>query len=138
VDAGSTQADLVAHTFSTEIGPAILLEDGQVIAFGGTGHTAVYASDHGGLGIWSPGPDFPVGADGQLMTVRDAPAVLLPNSRVLSCAGLATGGGGWGGPPEFFEYDPADDQLHAVATPPFNASVPFVGRMILLPTGQVL
>ena len=138
VDAGSTQADLVAHAFSTEIGPAILLADGRVIAFGGTGHTAVYALDHGGPGVWSPGPDFPVGTDGQLMTVRDAPACLLPNGRVLCCAGLATGGGGWGGPPEFFEYDPEDDLLHSVATPPLNASVPFVGRMIPLPSGQVL
>jgi hypothetical protein len=138
VDAGSTQVDLVAHAFSTEIGPAILLADGRVIAFGGTGHTAVYALGHGGPGVWSPGPDFPVGTDGQLMTVRDAPAVLLPNGRVLCCAGLATGGGGWGGPPEFFEYDSRTDALHPVATPPINASVPFVGRMLLLPTGQVL
>jgi hypothetical protein len=138
VDAGSTQADLVAHTFSTEIGPAILLGNGRVVAFGGTGRTAVYAPDHGGPGVWSHGPDFPVGTDGQLMTVRDAPAVLLPNGRVLCCAGLATGGSGWGGPPEFFEYDPEDDLLHSVATPPLNASVPYRGRMLMLPTGQVL
>jgi hypothetical protein len=137
VDVGSTQVDLVAHAFSTEIGPAVLLEDGRVIAFGGTGHTAVYAPDHGS-GVWSAGPDFPVGTDGQLMTVRDAPACLLPNGRVLCCAGLATGGGGWGGPPAFFEFDPAADLLIPVATPTINASVPYVGRMILLPTGQVL
>ena len=137
VDAGSTQVDLVAHAFSTEIGPAILLEDGRVIAFGGTGHTAIYAPDHG-AGVWSAGPDFPLGSDGQLMTVRDAPACLLPNGRVLCCAGLATGGGGWGGPPAFFEYDPVTDLLNPVATPGLNGSVPFVGRMLLLPTGQVL
>jgi Kelch motif len=137
VDAGSTQADLVAHTFSTEIGPAILLEDGRVVAFGGTGHTAIYTPDHG-AGSWSPGPDFPVGSDGQLMTVRDAPACLFPNGRVLCCAGLATGGQGWGGPPAFFEFDPATDLLSPVATPALNASVPYVGRMLLLPTGQVL
>lgn len=137
VDAGSTQVDLVAHAFSTEIGPAVLLEDGRVIAFGGTGHTAIYAPDHG-AGVWSAGPDFPQGSDGQLMTVRDAPACLLPNGRVLCCAGLATGGGGWGGPPAFFEYDPATDLLSPVATPGINASVPYVGRMMLLPTGQVL
>ena len=137
VNAGSTQVDLVAHAFSTEIGPAILLEDGRVIAFGGTGHTAIYAPDHG-AGVWSAGPDFPLGSDGQLMTVRDAPACLLPNGRVLCCAGLATGGGGWGGPPAFFEYDPVTDLLNPVATPGLNGSVPFVGRMLLLPTGQVL
>ena len=137
VDAGSTQADLVAHGFSTEIGPAILLEDGRVVAFGGTGHTAIYTPDHG-AGSWSAGPDFPVGSDGQLMTVRDAPACLLPNGRVLCCAGLATGGQGWGGPPAFFEFDPATNLLNPVATPALNASVPYVGRMLLLPTGQVL
>lgn len=137
IDAGSTQVDLVAHAFSTEIGPAVLLEDGRVIAFGGTGHTAIYDLDDG-TGLWSPGPDFPVGSDGQLMTVRDAPACLLPNGNVLCCAGLATGGGGWGGPPEFFEFDPATSQLNPVAAPGINASVPYVGRMLLLPTGQVL
>jgi hypothetical protein len=136
-DAGSTQVDLVAHFFSTEIGPAVLLEDGRVVAFGGTGHTAIYALDDG-AGVWSAGPDFPIGSDGQLMTVRDAPACLLPNGRVLCCAGLASGGGGWGGPPTFFEYDPASDLLKPVATPTINASVPYVGRMMLLPTGQVL
>ena len=137
VDAGSTQADLVAHAFSTEIGPAVLLEDGRVVAFGGTGHTAIYAPDHG-AGVWSAGPDFPLGSDGQMMTVRDAPACLLPNGRVLCCAGLATGGQGWGGPPAFFEFDPATNLLNPVATPALNASVPYVGRMLLLPTGQVL
>jgi hypothetical protein len=137
VDAGSTQVDLVAHAFSTEIGPAVLLEDGRVVAFGGTGHTAVYDPDHG-TGGWSAGPDFPVGSDGQLMIVRDAPACLLPNGNVLCCAGLATGDGGWGGPPEFFEYDPRTGLLNPVATPGLNGWVPYVGRMLLLPTGQVL
>jgi hypothetical protein len=137
IDAGSTQVDLVAHTFSTEIGPAVLLEDGRVIAFGGTGHTAVYAPEPGG-GVWSPGPDFPVGTDGQLMTVRDAPACLLPNGKVLCCAGLATGDGGWGGPPVFFEYNPATDLLDPVATPVPDSVVPYVGRLLVLPTGQVL
>ena len=51
VDAGSTQADLVAHAFSTEIGPAILLEDGRVIAFGGTGHSAVRAGSKRDRGL---------------------------------------------------------------------------------------
>jgi hypothetical protein len=137
VDAGQTVVDLVAHSFSTEIGPAVLLEDGRVIALGGTGHTALYANGSA-PGSWSAGPDFPVGTDGQLMTVRDAPATLLPNGRVLCCAGLATGGGGWGGVPDFFEYDPVVDVLDPVGQPPINASVPYVGRMILLPTGEVL
>ncbi|HWF49065.1 MAG TPA: kelch repeat-containing protein [Solirubrobacteraceae bacterium] len=137
VDAGQTVVDLVAHTFSTEIGPAVLLEDGRVIAFGGTGHTAIYANGST-PGTWSPGPDFPVGTDGELMTVRDAPACLLANGKVLCCAGLATGGAGWGGPPDFFEYSSDTDTLDPVGQPPINASVPYVGRMMLLPTGEVL
>ena len=72
------------------------------------------------------------------MIARDVQACLLPNGQVLCCAGTASGGGGWGAPPEFFEYDPYTDVLHSVPTPPLNASVPFVGRMLLLPTGQVL
>src|SRR5258708_8066747 len=107
------------------------------MAFRGTGHPAIYAPGPG-AGVWSAGPDFPQGSDGQLMTVRDAPACLLPNGKVLCCAGLATGDGGWGGPPTFFEYDPATHLLNPVATPNPDASVPYVGRILLLPTGQGL
>ena len=135
VDAGSTQTDLVAHSFSTEIGPAILLEDGRVIAFGGTGHTAIYTPDHG-AGSWSAGPDFPVGGDGQLMTVRDAPACLFPNGRVLCCAGLATGGQGWGGPPAFFEFDPATDLLNRSRPPRSTPRCPTSAACCCCPPGK--
>src|SRR5258708_35158772 len=84
------------------------------MAFRGTGHPAIYAPGPG-AGVWSAGPDFPQGSDGQLMTVRDAPACLLPNGRVLCCAGLATGGGGRGGAARPFP-DPA-----APPTPPTGA-----------------
>ena len=80
-DAGSTQVDLVAHSFSTEIGPALLLEDGRVVAFGGTGHTALFALNHGGTGVWSAGPDLPTGSDGNLMTGAMHPPVCYPTAR---------------------------------------------------------
>jgi hypothetical protein len=138
VDAGSTAVDLVDHDFSTEMGPAVLLPNGHVIAFGGNGHTAVYAppSSPAGTGTWSAGPDLPNGSDGVRMTLRDGPAALLPNGKVLSCGGLGTQG--WGGSTSFVEYDPATNTLAVVGSPPNSNHHPFEGRMLLLPTGQVL
>jgi hypothetical protein len=138
VDAGSTAVDLVDHDFSTEMGPAVLLPNGHVIAFGGNGHTAVYAasSNPADTGTWSAGPDLPNGSDGVRMTLRDGPAALLPNGRVLSCGRLGTQG--WGGSTSFVEYDPATNTLALVGSPPSSDHHPYEGRMLLLPTGQVL
>jgi hypothetical protein len=60
-----------------EMGPQILLPDGRVFAIGASGHTALYTPPNTvptDPGSWVPGPDFPVGASGQLMAAVDAPA----------------------------------------------------------------
>jgi hypothetical protein len=41
-------------------------------------------------------------------------------------------------PTYFYEYDPGLGTLSAVPNPPNNGNAPFNGRMLLLPTGQVL
>ncbi|HEX6539707.1 MAG TPA: kelch repeat-containing protein [Candidatus Dormibacteraeota bacterium] len=137
VTAGATPQDLVQAS-SIEIGPAILLTDGRVLALGATGHTALYTppAQANDPGSWVTGPDFPKDINGKLLEPKDAPACLLPNGRVLCVAGPAGEGGSFPGPTQFFECD--GSTLTAVPNPPNHGGPPFVGRMILVPTGQVL
>ena len=133
VSAGSTPVTLVQAS-SQEIGPAILLPDGRVFAIGATGHTALYTpppvADE--PGSWVAGPDFP-----NLWLAKDAPACLLPNGNVLCVAGpVPADGNGYAKPTHFFEFDGTN--LNAVPDPPNNADYTYDGRMLLLPTGQVL
>ena len=62
----------------------------------------------------------------------------MPNGKVLLIASPAGEGGSYPGPTHFFEFDPNANTMTAVPDPP-NAGGPcFTGRMMLLPTGQVL
>ncbi|HJV23073.1 MAG TPA: hypothetical protein VJ570_10260, partial [Holophagaceae bacterium] len=124
---------------SIEIGPALLLPDGRVFNIGATGHNALYTPPAlaSQPGTWSPGPDFPHDAAGHTLGAKDAPACLLPNGNVLCVAGPVTGNfSDFLGPTSFFEFD--GTSLHRIADPPNAGGPPFVGRMMLLPTGQVL
>jgi hypothetical protein len=123
--AGSTIVPLSA---GAEIGPAVLRPDKTVFATGATGHTAIYNTS---TGTWSPGPDFPVAAQGQL-NIDDGPASLLPNGNVL-CDTSPNGAS----PSYFFEFDGTN--LNQVPGPP-HASIDgsFQARMLVLPTGQIL
>lgn len=137
VTAGSIPVDLVQAS-SIEIGPALLLPSGHVFATGASGHTAVYTPPNIGNqpGSWAAGPDFPLDGNGKLMEAKDAPACLMPTGRVLCVAGPAGEGGSFPGPTSFFEFDGAS--LVPAPNPPNNGGPPFVGRMMLVPTGQVL
>lgn len=141
VSAGSVPAgsDLVLNVpgISIEIGPAILMPDDKVFCIGATGHTAIYDVK---TGAWSAGPDVK-DSSGNLLRAFDAPAVLLPNGRVLFIVGPPVTSGsnaGWAGLPiYFFEFD--GTKLHSV-TAPANAAgtLTYNCRFLLLPTGQVL
>lgn len=136
---GNTPQDLV-EAASIEIGPALLLPDGRVFAIGATGHTALYTPPAiaSQVGSWAAGPTFPV-VSGKQLGAKDAPGVLLPNGNVLCAVGPVDGvGGDFLSPTYFYEYDPAANTLNAVATPPTSGGPPFVGRFLLLPTGQAL
>jgi hypothetical protein len=137
VSAGSTPVDLVQAS-SIEIGPALLLPDGRVFAVGASGHTAIYTPPNiaNQPGTWTAGPDFPPDSNGKLMEAKDAPGCLMPNGSVLCAAGPAGEGGSFPGPTQFFEFD--GGSLHAIPNPPNNGGPPFVGRMLLIPSGQVL
>ena len=110
---------------SHELGPAMLRPDGTVFATGGTSNTAIYNTFSGS---WSVGPTFSSGLD-----VADGPAALLPSGNVLVSAspGVFQSGS------QFFEFDGAN--LISVPGPPRAAQdSSYQGRMVLLPTGQVL
>jgi Kelch motif len=138
VTAGTIPADLVENA-SSEIGPGVLLPDGRAFFVGATGRTALYTPPAiaNQPGTWAAGPTFPTDAGGQQLGAKDAPGCLLPNGNVLCAVGPVDGQANSFLPPtSFFEFD--GTSLIRVADPPNAASVPFVGRMLLLPTGEVL
>jgi hypothetical protein len=127
--AGSTIVQLWDSHGSYEVGPAMLRPDGTVFATGangaGAGHTSIYNVANGS---WTPGPDFPDGLD-----IADGPAALLPDGNVL----VSASPGIFLNPTSFFEWN-GTNLIPVPATPnsPNNSS--WYGRMLVLPTGQVL
>jgi hypothetical protein len=154
--AGSTVvnlADTGPGTLNTsEVGPAILRPDGTLIAFSGTnsGQNAVYNTATGTWAATGPAGDFPVGPGGSHYAVADGPASLLPNGNVLVMASPVTNlacnnpppppppiCGVFNTPSHFFEFDGTN--LTQVADSPNAASfISYQGRMLLLPSGEVL
>jgi hypothetical protein len=137
VSAGTLPVNLVEGS-SIEIGPALLLPDGRTLCIGATNKTALYTAPPiaSQPGSWAAGPQFP-DIGGQTIGAKDAPACLMPNGKVLLVGGPVDGvSGDYLTPTFFFEFD--GGSLSRVADPPNNGGPPFTGRMLLLPTGQVL
>jgi hypothetical protein len=139
VSAGSTPSTLPQSCpgIVAEIGPTVLLASGHALVIGATGNTAIYnpPASPGAAGTWSAGPTIQNG--GATLFPIDAPAVLLPNGKVLLTASPSPPCS-FPGPTTFFEYDSVANTL-AVVPSPVNGGAPcFRGRFILLPTGQVL
>lgn len=122
----------LAYSACHEIGPMVLRPDGTVTAIGGNGQLATYNSSSG---TWSAGPLI-----GGLLGVADGPAALLPDGNVFfqvaqtsptypDCVGNNS---------EFFEWD--GTTLTQVPGPPDEPgdAPSYEGRMLVLPTGQVL
>ncbi len=126
--AGSTGVTLV-DPGSSELGPAVLRPDGTVLATGATGHNAIYNTL---TGVWTAGPDFPK-VNGVFLDIADGPAALLPNGNVLAGASP----GVFNANTRFFEF--SGSTLTQVTAPPNAPNFSsFEGRMLVLPTGQVL
>lgn len=130
--AGSTIVQL-AGVPSQEVGPAVLRPDGTLFATGGTSNTAIYNVTTAG---WSVGPTFP-----NNMHVADGPAALLPSGNVLIDASPVNSQGEAQCCFQFFEFNGTN--LLSVPSPPhtsfFDVPTPsFTGRMLVLPTGQIL
>ncbi len=127
--AGSTVAKIARIPFG-EIGPAVLRPDGTVLATGATGHNAIYDS---ATGVWSPAPDFPKNIHGHQLDIADGPAALLPDGNVLCMTSPYVFVNG----AVFFEWDGAN--FNATVNVPRAASdSSYMGRMLVLPTGQIL
>lgn len=140
VSAGSTPSTLPQSCpgFVAEIGPAILLPNGNVFVIGATGNTAIYTppANIADAGTWSAGPTLKDSSNNTSFPM-DAPAVLLPNGKVL-LTGSPTPPCNYPGPTTFFEFDPSTNTA-SVVTSPSNAGNPaYNGRFLLLPNGQVL
>jgi hypothetical protein len=142
VSAETTPVDLVEAS-SIEIGPALLLTDCRVFAIGATGATALFTMPNSPeqAGRWTKGPSFPM-QGGQQLIAKDAPGCLLPNGRVMCAvspaAGCAASFGGYCPPTYFFEFDPTTSKLAPISQPGNDSEPSYQGRMLLLPTGQVL
>jgi len=137
VAAGTLPVNLV-ETSSLEIGPAFLLPDGRAFCVGATNRTAIYTPPPiaNQAGTWATGPTFP-NINGQTIGAKDAPGCLMPNGKVLFVGGPVDGQSGSYLPPtSFFEFD--GSTMYRVPDPPNSTEIPYQGRMMMLPTGQVL
>lgn len=138
VDGGTLPQNII-ELASHEIGAGILLYNGKTLFVGANGRTAIYTPPviPTDIGTWSQGPDFPAGPNGETIGSKDAAACLLPTGKVLIAAGPVDGiGGHWLTPTYFYEYN--GSTINKVTDPPNHTNIPYTGRMLLLPTGQIL
>ncbi|HEY1660514.1 MAG TPA: hypothetical protein VGG14_19340 [Candidatus Sulfotelmatobacter sp.] len=124
--AGNTGVTL-PNTSCYEIGPGVLRPDGTVFQIGGTADTALYTVS---TSTWTAGPVAP-SSQGSI----DGPASVLPDGNVLFDVGpqspcYASG-------TKWYEYN--GTTLTSVPSPLGSGSQPtYTGRLLALPTGQVL
>jgi hypothetical protein len=124
--AGSTISSL-PNSGCYEIGPAVLRPDGTVFATGADNNTAIYDTL---TAAWSAGPKMPNG-DG----IVDGPAALLPDGNVL--LSVAPTSPCYAAGAAFYEFN--GTTFISVPGPAGASSQPtYVGRLLVLPTGQVL
>lgn len=145
-NSGSTPVNLVDLTpgGSNEVGPAVQRPDGTLVAFSAnsTGQNAVYDT---ATGVWlahDTAMDFPA-VPGQTFhfTVHDGPASILPNGNVLVMASPSDDAHtvSFDPPSHFYEFGLGTNSISQVADSPNAPSLAsFQGRMLVLPTGEVL
>jgi hypothetical protein len=138
VAAGATPQTLVDGI--SEIGASVLLTDGRLFVIGATAFTAIYTMPPiaNQPGTWVDGPTIPNGPNGEALGAVDAPAAVLPNGNVLFSVCPITVPATFGSPSYFFEYDPVANTIDNVPEPGTFNGVCYAGRMMVLPTGQVL
>jgi hypothetical protein len=128
----------IVEDASKEIGPAILLPDGRALYVGATGATALYTmpATPTAQGTWTAGANLPM-AGSLKQGTKDGPGCLLVSGNVLiGIAPVNNVEGDYLSPTTFFEFDGTN--ISAAGDPPDNDHEPFKGRMLLLPTGDVM
>jgi hypothetical protein len=129
-----------------EMGPALLLPNGDVWQIGGNNLTAIYAppSAQHPAGVWTAGPSIPQPLAGKTLTGADAASVMLTNGEVMFDASR------WlAAPSYFYLFNPngnggkgtitAISPPEANATPGGSLNVPgWYNYFLALPNGQVL
>jgi hypothetical protein len=138
---------LTSTALGKELGPGSLLSNGKVLFLGATGHTALYTPGPTNVdpGSWTQGPDI-LNASSQLMGADDAPSAVLPNGHILFTADSVStvnqsGSNLFNPPTEIFDYDPTANtisQVAGLANMALSGDPAFIGRMLVLPNGQVL
>src|SRR5262245_3248162 len=124
---------------SKEVGPGVLRPDGKLVWFSANSHgqNAVYDT-HTGVWTNTPAMDFPLVPNQTYhFAVADGPAAALPNGNVLVMASPVINGRPFNTPSHFWEFN--DVNLKKLADSPHAANFPsYDGRMLVLPTGEVL
>jgi hypothetical protein len=135
ISAGNLPANIV-ETSSATIGPGILLNDGRAFFIGATaGRTALYSP---GSGTWASGPTIPQTSGGMAQGSKDGPAAIEPIGKVLFPVAPVDGQQShYLKPCSFFEFNPATMTLSSVTNPPNWNCETRVGRLLLLPTGEI-
>jgi len=126
--------------FSTEVGPCAGRPDNKLICFSANpfGQNALYTPS---TNTWShtTGMDFPAGPLGGHFAVADGPAAALPNGNALVMASEVTVANPWNIGSHFYELGLSNNTLTAVTDAPNAAAmIAYQGRMLVLPTGEVL
>jgi hypothetical protein len=137
VNDGSIPVELY-DTFEQELGPAMLLPNGNVICFGASGHTAIYTpTGTTNQGNWVAGPDFP-----NTQGMPDAPAAMLVNGNILCVvAQVGTNSTEWYPPISFYEYNYLSNSFSQVSAPGGGSTfddVCYPTLLLDLPDGTVL
>jgi autotransporter-associated beta strand protein len=142
-DGGSVPVPLTGSAYGSELGPALLLNDGRVLQIGANGNTVLYNSSNN---TWSTGPVIP-----NSKVADDAPAALLPNGHVLLAADTYISGSSnpdFNPPTQLSDFDPSNNtitqQTSGNTTFASNLTTDltnrgaFLFRMLALPNGHIL
>jgi hypothetical protein len=129
----------IVEAASLELGPGLLLTDGRAFFVGANaGNTALYSAGTlpASAGTWAAGPTIPPSGS-QPRGSKDGPGVLLPTGNVLFPVAPLDGSlANYLSPCAWFEFDGTN--LNTTSDAPNSNCPTYVGRIMLLPTGQAL
>jgi len=122
------------------VGPCALRPDNKLVCFSGNslGQNAIYTPS-GNTWSHAAAMDFPAAPGGGHFAMADGAAASLPNGNILVMASPVTNAITFNPPSHFYEMSLSTNTLSAVTDSP-NAALfkAYQGRMLVLPTGEVL